>query len=138
MNEAEFIESIDARFPYSNVEASRELIRAASAISSNASFMIAHELARPPAGIPLATLEMLLTLWANEFDHPLKASVERVCKLMIRGLEPERSEYIDLLNEVKAHSGEFNALAVLSLSRSDPDRDELYQSVLREWAGRAA
>lgn len=72
MNENEFIESIDSFFPYYDEKKWRKIIKKATEISDNASFMVLHEICRAPKDIePTHQLYMLFE-WGKIFEHPIK------------------------------------------------------------------
>lgn len=56
MTEIEFIESIDACFPYGDEKEWRKLIHQGVQITDNASFMVLHEIYGAPKEVPTANL----------------------------------------------------------------------------------
>lgn len=83
MNEIEFIESIDACFPYHNQEKANEIIKFGSELSPNASFMVLHEICRASNEIKQELLFKYLKEWMKVNNHPLKKIVVVSAKALI-------------------------------------------------------
>lgn len=135
--EEEFLQAIDCRFPYGDTGAAHSLIDEACAISSNAAFMVAHELARPPlsAHVDSATRRMLLDRLGERMTHPLKGPVLDVARRMVRGDSLTAADCCELMARVAAYPGEFNALAVVycACAPDSTGADPSYERIVAEW-----
>ena len=134
--EAEFIEAIDCRFPYGDASLAASLIDEACAISSNAAFMVAHELSRRPQSSSAADAVCLTLL--DRLDErlipPLKDSVLAVARRMVRRDSVRFDECKVLMDRIAAYPGEFNALAIVYFSCEDAEAvDHIYDAIVETW-----
>lgn len=136
--EEEFIDAVDCRFPYRQEAQAHRLIAEACAISSNAAFMVVHELARRPQGSPAddSTCLALLERLSDRFEHPLRDAVIGVARRMITGDQLQVQECVELMRAVARHRDQFNALAVVYFSCEDAGMetgDQLRDEIVGVW-----
>jgi hypothetical protein len=127
MNEDEFISMVDCAFPYEDEAEARRLIALAPAISSNACFMVAEELSRPPGGAR-ATSEVRLGLLhqlRSAFDHPLREAVLAVAEKAILGGNIDLPAARALLGQVRLYPNQFCAMNVVYFACSYMESDNL-------------
>jgi len=137
-SEAEFVAAIDCRFPYDDADRAHARIDEACSISSNAAFMVAHELARRPRGCRAtdATVNALLDRLDARFDHPLKRDVLRVARVMIRAETVRAGECHALMREIAAHPGQHGALAIACFACDEagaPTAERLHDEIVAGW-----
>jgi hypothetical protein len=139
MTESEFIRSIDCQLPYGNLEKVRSLIEQANGISSNAVFMVLHEICRPPRRevIDLNARLELLANWSQSVEHPLSATLLPIAKSMIRGEDVPPGAAVAAMREVAQFPNQYNALAIPYFSCNDVDGevDALHKRITNAWAG---
>ena len=118
---AEFLAAIDCRFPYGDRALAHALIDEACAISSDAAFMVAHELARRPASSNAtdAVCLDLLSRLHSKLVHPLKPPVLGIARRMVRGESVPFEELCGVMRAIEAHRGEFNALVLVTFACED-------------------
>lgn len=136
--EAEFIEAIDCRFPYGDPALAAWLIDEACANSSNAAFMVAHELSRRPRSSSAADAVCLTLLdrLCERRIHPLKDSVLAVARRMVRRDPVRFDECRVLMDRIAAYPGEFNALAIVYFSCEDAEAeavDHICDAIVEGW-----
>jgi hypothetical protein len=144
MNEQEFINEIDCRFPYTDTDRAIGLIKSACAISANAAFMVVHELVRIPRSVvvPQAQRELLLNRVEAALDHPLKQLVIDIARRRINNLPVSESDASDAMRQIGQFPDQYNALAIAYFSCESSTDDELgavdsaYKEVEGEWRGR--
>lgn len=114
-SEAEFVAAIDCRFPYHDGELAQALIVEACSLSSNAAFLVAHELARRPRYCEVADAACLALLdrLDERLTHPLKGIVLDVARRMVRGELLPAVECLAVMEQVAAHPGEWSALGIV-------------------------
>lgn len=139
MTETEFIESIDCQLPYGDLVKVERLIEQAREISSNAMFMVLHEICRPPRSveITLSALLQLLACWSQSAAHPLCAVLLPIAESMIRGQEVSTSAAMAAMREVALFPNQHCALAIPYFSCDDKDGevDALHTKITHAWAG---
>lgn len=141
MNEIEFISQIDCNFPYHDHQEASRLIDLAIQLSSNAAFMVAHELARPPLSKLDKLNEMVLLGLLNElegkFEHPIKSMIFPICRKMIRGQQVPRDEALAALDHLKDYPGQYSAASIAyfsCLEESDLEQiDQQYEELIQSW-----
>lgn len=138
MSEKEFIEKIDCKFPYLQIEEARKLIEEAINISSNAVYKVVEELTRVPFSqenniTPSILLDLLKEL-DKAFEHPLKEDLLSIAEQMILGIAVGQHSVNDLMEKFRAYLGEWNALNVLYFS-TDPSEnlETKYESIKTTW-----
>jgi hypothetical protein len=137
VTEREFVDSIDCRFPYGDPGTARRLIAEGCAISANAAFAVAHELARPGRGVDApvgARLEPLGVL-QRSVAHPLSGAVLEVARRMILEQHLPVEEAVMVMEQVSAYPGEYAALSLVCMSCDDRDgaADRRYEAIVGAW-----
>jgi hypothetical protein len=135
MNEIEFIESIDACFPYKDERQWQALIKEGVQISDNASFMVLHEICRAPNEISIELQLKMLHDWEKAFDHPVKDLVIESGKAIIKGINIPVEKALEYLNQISKFKGLYNALAIVYFSCKDIDDkvSDLYNQIRYDW-----
>ena len=119
--ELDFMNEIDARFPYDDQEQCRALIDRGVAISPNAAFGVLHEICRPPGRMPDAAEQLmpLLDYWRSHFDHPVAEMLREVAASMIRGEYLPVDDVIARMRSLATYPGLYAALAILYFACDD-------------------
>jgi hypothetical protein len=135
MNEIEFIESIDACFPYMDEPKWRSLIKQGAQISDNAAYMVLHEICRAPNEVPSIVQLQILNEWKENFDHPVKELVVESAVKIINKKFITVQKAIKNLNKISKFSGNYNALSIVYFSCNDTDGqvDDLYNRIMKMW-----
>ncbi len=132
--EIEFIESIDACFPYRNENEWKQIIDKGTLISDNSSFMVLYEICGAPREISQARLLEIFDYWNYKFEHPLKKDVCIAAISMIKSQELSVDESTRIMNIVRGFSNQYNALAISYCACCDEDKlDDLYNKIITEW-----
>ena len=138
MAEASFANQIDARFPYDDLRVGLGLAEQGCAISSNAAFMVAEELARPPYGASAPRSHRLAVLdRIAELDrHPLCPLIVQVTRRQIDGEELPVAEAISVMKEIAAYPGQYAALSIAYFACDDVDgeADAVFEEVRSSWS----
>ena len=141
MTEAEFSESIDCCFPYHARVEAIELMDRALQISTNAAFIVLHELCRPPHGtrVEKKLLAELIDLWDAKVDHPLARSIVPIARVMARDAFVSVDEAKSVLETLAPFTGQYAALAIVSCSCDDRDGvlEAPVDEIRKEWDQRA-
>ncbi|MEI8256494.1 MAG: hypothetical protein WCJ30_12540 [Deltaproteobacteria bacterium] len=126
MTESGFISRVDCAFPYEDEAAAHGLIVEACGISTNACFMVAEELSRPPRSVraPVETRLRLLAVLRQGFEHPLRDRVLAVAEAQIRGGCVGLADALALLREIAAHRHQHCALNIVYFA-CDEDVDDV-------------
>lgn len=138
MNETEFLNSIDCRFPYQDEPHWRTLILQGKSISANASFGVLHEIARKPFGHGVSEREQLVMLdgWcAENDDHPLAQPVVEAARAIITDHLLAVDRVLELLDRVRAYPHQYNALNIIYFACDDLQgvADEKWQAIVNFW-----
>lgn len=112
--EIAFIESIDARFPYRDESARREVVRIGAALSDNAALMVAYELASAPSEVSTQLRLDLLDDLVAQRPSALVVAAAPVVRALILDERPSTEAADGLLRECRATPGVFNALNILA------------------------
>jgi len=135
--EEEFINTIDARFPYDSELSWKDLIGRAAKLSPNAAFAVLHEICRPPHSIRTTPdqLKRMINYWRRHFDHPIASVIEEAAVAMIEGRDLPVQDVIDRMWITAKHPNLYAALAILYMSCNDPtDRLEpIYDGIIQAW-----
>lgn len=138
MTEAEFIEAIDCRFPYAAPLQWKRLNARAARISPNASFMVVHELCRPPRGDRTSVLarRKILEHLSWRFRHPLMSSLRSLIEVVMRGELVSVATAAAAMRRVARYPFQFNALAICYFACDDKNGrlDQLYESIVDRWS----
>jgi hypothetical protein len=132
----DFTAAIDCRSPYNDHAAAAALIDEACTISTEAVFMVVHELARLPRSVQTTAANRLALLdrLAAKLEHPLKVAVFDVARRMIRGEELRTAGCPALMRRIEAYPGEgWTALNVVYSACEEAGFDAVdveYQRIL--------
>lgn len=141
MTEEEFIRSIDCCFPYENPIQWRRLSAKAARISSNAAFMVLHEVCRVPRSgkVRPRTRRRIATHLCARFRHPALRIAMPAIEAYLKGEKLRPAKAARAMCALSSYPGEFNALAICYFSSIDRNGrlDRMYEKVLSSWAGRA-
>ncbi len=135
MNEIEFIENIDACFPYRDQEKAKEIIKSGSVLSANASFMVLHEICRAPNEIEPELLFKYLEKWEEVNNHPLKEIVVISAKALINESYIPNPQAIEAMNIVQQYKNQYNALSIVYFSAREESEelDRIYDEITDSW-----
>jgi hypothetical protein len=138
MNEIEFIESIDACFPYDDEEKWKQVIKQGAQISDNTSFMVLHEICRAPRSKKISSKKLLLILreWELAFDHPVKNLVVEAGKAIIDNTYIKNEKAIRFMEKISKYKGMYNALSIVYFSCEDSNEqvDKIYDKIVSSWS----
>ncbi|WP_037316228.1 hypothetical protein [Ruegeria halocynthiae] len=114
MNEVDFSQLIDCRFPYDNASSAEALIRTAKSISTPAMFMLLEEICRPPKGstASIEDVSRLIETWRKHIDHALADSMANAARTLASGLSYSAPDSLALLEEIAPHQGFYSALNI--------------------------
>lgn len=137
MSEQEFYLRVDCNFPYHDPPEAARLTKLACSISSNAAFLVVHELARVPAGAqvdPQILLGMLRDV-DDCLDHPLKPQVFTIARRMIMGDKLALPEVLQVMHQLAAYPNEYPALNVVYFSGAEAwdEVEALYDRIVSDW-----
>ncbi len=113
MTEIEYIESIDACFPYDDEKAWKATIDEGISISDNAAYMALYEICAAPPEMPLTDLQRMLEYWDSKYDHSTKSIVMNAARAVMRGDYLPEEEILRCLDEIAVHPGLYNAIGIL-------------------------
>ncbi|WP_027710304.1 hypothetical protein [Zooshikella ganghwensis] len=135
MNEQEFIESIDFNFPYQDGVKALELIDQAKKISSNASFMVLHEIVRAPTDVDHEVRKKLYKQWLSGFNHKLLPIVREAAESLLSGSELSISRVLELMQHIEPEVGQYCALGIIYFACDDQEGkvDDLYNQIIEQW-----
>ena len=137
MSETEFIKQIDCRFPYYRTVEWRRLSAKAARISSNAAFMVVHEVCRPPRSTELSPRQAtaIVRHLHRRFRHPLCRVLAPVIQAYVTGNALRPSKAACLMRKVAAYPGQYNALGLCYFSADDSagSLERLHERVLSKW-----
>lgn len=86
MDEIEYIDMIDAAFPYDDEGAWKAIIDQGVEISDNAAYVVLLKICGAPSEVPVAELERMLECWSSKFEHPAKPMVLRAARTVIHDI----------------------------------------------------
>jgi hypothetical protein len=139
MTEDEFSNMVDCRWPYGDIERSRELISTAVGISPNAAFIALHELCRLPRNADAKSAELLelVDFWLREFDHPLAFSMAMSAKSMIEDKALPAPQALTMMEAIGSYPGLYAALAIAYFSCDDSAgvASARYEAIRATWNG---
>ncbi len=137
MYETEFIEKIDCNFPYHSEPQWQALVKLGASISTNAAYMVLHEICRVPRSkkVTLKSKRAMLEYWGQNFNHPTITSVLRAAEVMIKGEELAVEESMSIMENISAYPNQYNALSIAYFACDDIDgrADDLYQKIISAW-----
>jgi hypothetical protein len=136
MTEAEYLVSIDCRFPYHDEAEWRSAIDLGISISPNAGFAALNELSRPSrnAAKPEARQKRMLAYWRARMEHPLTRVLARCAALRIEGKLLKPREAKSVMGLIAEYDGLHAALAVvLSVADSASLIDIMVNDIIIHW-----
>ena len=140
MDERQFLDQIDCRFPYLDGARALALVEQACRISPNAVVAVVDELARPPrsAAVPRGTRRRLLEVIAARFDHPLAADMLAVARDMIDGKTLPLAATLTIMRRIALFPDQYAALGMVRMACQEPgdEADVEYQRIVTSWGAR--
>ena len=140
IKEREFMERIDAKFPYKDAKKIEELISQASSLSMNAVFTIVYETVCMPRGqenksVTPADRVYILSRLRSSFEHPLKDLVLGIAERSIQGIGLSRNEVLAAMKTISAYPKLHQALSVVLSAGEDAftEADEEYDRIIKMW-----
>jgi hypothetical protein len=135
MNEIDFIESIDASFPYRDENKYHKIIENSVKISDNAAFMILYEICFAPKEVSKQTRLNIISIWDNKYNHPVKKDLIEVGKLLIEGRGIKIATALKLMNKISRYNKLYNALNIIYGASNEPNKklDILYEEITNKW-----
>jgi hypothetical protein len=150
MNEIEFINQIDCKFPYNDRREATRLIDLAYQLSPNSAFMVADELAHPPRSKfnkyrgkltknNQTLLLELLTELEGKFDHPLMSKIIPICRKMIQGQSLTGNEVLEEIDFLSGYPIQSSAACIIYFSCNCEDDscwdqiDQRYHALIESW-----
>jgi hypothetical protein len=134
MNEEEYIDSIDACFPYDKW---KETIDQGISISANAAYWALYELFdfSPYSKVTREQLSEMIDYWSSRFSHPIKEIVLEAFRTGFDNRKLETQKVLDYLNIVSKYKGLFGALLVIrdSGDYSDKRIDQKCDDIVKLW-----
>ncbi len=114
-NEADFMLSIDCRFPYEDGALAISLIEESCSISPNAAFRVLYELACRPASCMAAdgVILHLMSKLHSELGHPFCETLFSIAERMSRGDSISLLEAESALKESQLYPGIYSALDLI-------------------------
>ncbi len=119
--EEEFIESIDAKFPYEDEAKVSSLILQARGISSNAAFMVLYEIVCAPTSVSSITKRQWFNQWSEGYHHRLVNPVREAAEAMLSGKDLSVDRVLELLLPFVNEPHQNYALKILKESCHDVD-----------------
>lgn len=137
MDEIEFVNSIDCRFPYADLEAGLRIADLACSISPNAAFAVVDEVVRPPLGSVTDAASQLAVLdrLSLQLTHPIAPVVFALAKRLVAGDTPTVPEAIAAMHIIAAHPGQYAALSIAYMACDDTlgHADAEYNRIVQSW-----
>ncbi len=137
MNEVEFIDSFDCKFPYHDKAAWTGIIHESCKISANAAFAVLHEICRPPnsAQVSSSQLREIAEYWVRKVNFPLAHEVSKVAYRMIDNDSISVVDAMETMNLVAQHKNQYSALAIVYFSCNDAEgkADSTYEAIVSSW-----
>ena len=112
MNEQEYIDSIDACFPYNKW---KETIDLGISISPNAAYMALYELVdiSPYSKVTKEQILEMVNYWSSKFSHPLKEIALEAVMTMINDKYLDTLKALNYLDIVAEYPGLYNILWII-------------------------
>lgn len=137
MTEADFIEQIDCCFPYSSPFKWRRAVATALRISPNATFMVIHELCRPPMWDKESSAQRI-AIWVHlskRFRHPLAKKLSPIIDAQLSNNEVTVAKAIKGMQLVRNWPSQYNALSICYFACNDDKgiADRIFESIIDEW-----
>ncbi len=133
MEEAEFIQAVDAGFIYNTDREYEEVTRLGCSISDNAALMVGYELASGGSHAGLDTNLRLLEIMERERPTPVIRAAVPVVRSLLKQEEVAKEATLRLLDACKEHSSAWNGLGIV-LS-ADPGLERECERIMDGWRG---
>lgn len=137
MRETDFIARIDCNFPYENPLRWRRLSAMAPRISSNAAFMVLHEVCKVPRAGQMnrARAEWIIGHLLRRFRHPAVKIISPAIDSYIGEKKLRSGKAAALMRRLAKYDGEYNALGICYFSAYDSDGslDRTYKRIVARW-----
>lgn len=137
MNEAEFLNAIDCRFPYHDEAQGWTIIQQGHAISDNAAFGVLHEIARKPATSTVSAQAQLalLAAWGQANTHPLKLQIMEAAAALITNKPLSIERVLEVMRQVRPYRNQYAAIGIAYFACDDVAgrADELWQEIIDSW-----
>ncbi|UCC22737.1 MAG: hypothetical protein JSW23_01315 [Planctomycetota bacterium] len=135
MNEYEYIEKIDASFPYGEEQEWKACIDEGISISDNAAYMALHEICRASSDISRADSLKMLGYWSSKYHHDTKGVILEAAKALIYDTAISERDALAALNEIANYPGLYNAAAIVYFA-AVPENENIqkkYDAIVRRW-----
>jgi len=135
MTEKEYLDKIDAAFPYEDKGEWMAAIDEGISISAEAAYGALNEICAAPPEVALSDLEDMVDYWSSRFDHPLKDMVLKMARAWLRGVGVPEVEILSAWNIISQYRDFYCALIVVAgppLDWSDT-LDEKYAKIANRW-----
>jgi len=139
MNEAEYIDDIDACFPYKDEKKWKGAIDQGIEISDNAAYMALYEICAAPPEIPQSEVYRMLEYWSSHYDHPTKTVIMKAAIAVITGASLSQEEALMYLDRIARHPG-LDGAAMILYHAAPSDNETFkkkYHEVGRMWGRKA-
>jgi hypothetical protein len=137
MTEPEFIRQIDCDFPYASALKWRKILKSSVSFSANATFMVLHELCRPPKSATSSSSQrkVIRQHLYKYFRHPLKSRLEKIITSQINGKKVSIAVAAKAMRYVASHPNQYNALAICYFSCNDKNNyiEQLHEGIIEKW-----
>lgn len=135
MNEEEYIDSIDACFPYDKW---KETIDLGISISANAAYMALFELidVSPYSKVTKEQQLEMINYWSSKFSHPLKEIALEAVMTMLNDKYLETQKVLDYLDIIaNKYPDLYNALNLICDAGDYKDKriDKKYKDIVNLW-----
>lgn len=130
MNEYEYIEKIDASFPYGEEQEWKACIDEGISISDNAAYMALHEICCAPSDISRADSLKMLEYWSSKYHHDTKGVVLEAAKALIYDTAISERDALAALNEIANYPGLYNAAAIVYFA-AVPENENIQKNTIQ-------
>lgn len=135
MNEKEYIESIDACFPYENEGEWKAIIDEGICISDNCAYMALYEICCGYQNIPKSNLLSMLEYWALKYSHPIKNILLEVATAFIKGTKLPEDKALKYLDIIANYPGFYNAANIVSIAGPENSKriKQKHDEIVSKW-----
>jgi hypothetical protein len=137
VNEKEYLDSIDASFPYQDESRWKATIDEGIRISPEAAYGALYEIFAAPPEIPVSDLERMMDYWSARFEHPLKEMVLKMTKAWVTGTGVPEAEVLSAMEMMFQYPGLYKALQLVAGPPLDWSEavDNKYADMNWRWLG---
>ncbi|MDD3144649.1 MAG: hypothetical protein PHV23_00900 [Candidatus Gracilibacteria bacterium] len=133
MLEKDFLEKIDCKFPYNDINKGKEIIEESLLISDNAVFCIIDELTRIPKSkkklVDSKNILNFLSYIDYRFKHKFKSIILLVSHKLLNKENISVSDILEYMDNLKKNKGLYGALNILYFSVDDINGEILLKGV---------